>query len=955
MVTGEAGSGKTALVNQFSRRALAQYPQLVTAVGLCNATTGVCDAYLPFREILAQLTGDVDAQLLQGAITPENASRLRKLLSLSGEAIAEIGPDLIGIFIPGAGLLARAVAFAADKSGWLDKLSQCLERPVTPQSPGAPVIAQAHIFEQFTNVLRRLAQKQPLLLIVDDLHWADSASCELLFHLARRIQGSPILIVGAYRPEEVSLGRLGERHPLEKVINELKRYFGDILIELDRLPVAESHAFLDALIDSESNLLGSDFRQALLNHTNGQPLFTIELLRDMQERGDLLQDQNGRWYAGPVLNWDDLPTRVEGVIEERIDRLEAGLRQALSIGSVEGETFTAEIVSRLQHADIRALIRSLSTELEKKHRLVTAQGVQSTPTGRISLYRFQHNLFQTYLYHGLDDVERCMLHEDIGNIMEELYTGDKDRVAVQLAHHFDLAGLAHKALPYLRLAGEQAAARYANAEALRYWRRALELTPETDAQTRVRLRLGLEKVYNILGERALQYAELEALRALCGELQDPCLQAEEALREAGYAEAIGDYPVACQWIERCLVHSQAAGDVRLEAQAYLRWGYVLWRQGNYDAALAQLECSLAIARHAGLESVEAGCLAEMGVIYWRKGLNAQAETCYQQALSLYRQLNDIFGQERVLNNLGNIYLKQERYPQAKEYYQDSMQLAQQDGNRRGELNNLGNLGIIAAMEGSFFQARQCFEMIIQIAHELNDPECEGRALGNLGSLVMDLGYYAQAQDYLSKALQIFQSIGNQQAICWILSDRGLAYTHQGQMDAALEDTRCAVTIAEEIGNKHYQCVALNHRAMALIELKQFQEARVDFQRALVIWKELAYPTGIMEALAGLVNICLAEKDLTQALAYTGQILERFDPAQIRDSDGRSYIMLACYHALEATGDPRAAQILRQAYELIVRRAELLDATARSAFLENIACHSQVLALVASGALGDDSR
>jgi adenylate cyclase len=286
-VTGEAGSGKTALVTEFARRAQDAHPDLLVALGDCNAQTGIGDPYLPFREVLGLLTGDVEAKLAQGAITQENANRLRDFLRVSGQAL---GPELIGIFVPGAGLAAKAGAFLAGKVGWLDKLEKLTERE--PMGPGD--LEQSDIFEQYTSVLKAMAAERPLALVLDDLQWADAASISLLFHLGRRIEESPILIVGAYRPEEVALGRAGEQHPLQGVLSELKRYYGDIWVDLGRAAEAEGRKFVDAFLDTEPNRLGEGFREALFRHTGGRPLFTIELLRDMQERGDLVQDEECR-------------------------------------------------------------------------------------------------------------------------------------------------------------------------------------------------------------------------------------------------------------------------------------------------------------------------------------------------------------------------------------------------------------------------------------------------------------------------------------------------------------------------------------------------------------------------------------------------------------------------------------------------------------------------------------
>jgi adenylate cyclase len=197
-------------------------------------------------------------------------------------------------------------------------------------------------------VLRTLAKTHPLLLMLDDVQWADSASIGLLFHLGRRLEGSSILIACAYRPEEVALERAGERHPLEKVLAEFKWSLGDVWVDLRRADEREGRSFVDALLDTEPNRLGEDFRRALFEHTGGHPLFTVEVLRAMQERGDLVPDAEGRWVEGPSLDWERLPARVEAMIAERIGRLDEELRDVLAVASVEGEWFTAQVVAQVQ-------------------------------------------------------------------------------------------------------------------------------------------------------------------------------------------------------------------------------------------------------------------------------------------------------------------------------------------------------------------------------------------------------------------------------------------------------------------------------------------------------------------------------------------------------------------------------------------------------------------------------
>jgi DNA-binding SARP family transcriptional activator len=452
-ITGEAGSGKSALIHEFTQRAQDAHADLIVASGNCNAHTGIGDPYLPFREVLALLTGDVEARWAAGAITREHARRLWNTFPVTAQDLVESGPDLIGTFVPGAALVQRAVTSTPGGADWLTRLGEFVERKTNDRIDTSP--QQSDLFEQYTRVLGALARKVPLVLVVDDLQWADTGSISLLFHLGRHLVGGRILIVGAYRPEEVALGRDGARHPLEPVANELQREFGDIVINVDQ---AESRDFVEAILDSEPNRLGVPFRQMLYRRTSGQPLFTIELLRGMQERGDLVQDQSGQWVERSELDWETLPARVEAVIAERIGRLAQPLRAAMRVASVEGEVFTAEVVAKVRATDEQEILGCLSRELDRRHHLIRTQSIQRINGQLLSRYRFRHILIQKYLYSSLDEVERVHLHEQVGTALEGLYgaQGEIAAVAPQLARHFQEARITAKAIHYLHLAGEKA-------------------------------------------------------------------------------------------------------------------------------------------------------------------------------------------------------------------------------------------------------------------------------------------------------------------------------------------------------------------------------------------------------------------------------------------------------------------------------------------------------------------
>jgi tetratricopeptide (TPR) repeat protein len=463
-VSGEPGIGKTALVAELVRRASASHPSLIAAGGKCNAQTGIGDPYLPFREILSALTTGAE---------PDWTEAARPFLHGEGtfqacfRALLEAGPDLIGTFVRGPALLSRATALVADDAAGLARLRALLER-----REAAPGPQQSDLFEQSTRLLQSLSRERPLLILLEDLHWADAGSISLLFHLSRRLQGSRILVVCTYRPAEVALGSGAERHPLAPVLNELRRELPDLEVDLN---AADGREFLAALFALEPNLLGAGFRESLFRQTRGYPLFTLELLEGLRAKGILAQDSKGRWDQRADIAWEELPARVEAVVAERLGRLPEELYRVLATASLEGEDFTAEAVARLQGVSEREMVQTLSGELERRHRLVSAVGVQRVGGRRLSRYRFSHIVFQRYLYGRLAEAERSYLHEELGGILEELYGDRAGEIAPALARHFAEAGVTAKAVEYFGRAGHAASRLSAHVEAIAHYEEALRL------------------------------------------------------------------------------------------------------------------------------------------------------------------------------------------------------------------------------------------------------------------------------------------------------------------------------------------------------------------------------------------------------------------------------------------------------------------------------------------------
>ncbi len=750
-IAGEAGSGKTSLADEFTREQAAHDPGLAVATGQCNAQTGAGDPYLPFRQVLTSLTSDAEA----GRDQVQRNAALREFVRVSTQTLIQLGPDLIGIFVPGGSLLARLPTLIATNTKLADKIAERVGPKGKSASQADPALDQEKIFEQYAAVLKALCAQRTLVVVLEDLQWADSGSLGLLFHISRELKDAHLLLLGTYRPDDVALGRDGERHPLEPVLNELKRYYGEIVIDLSRRSVQEARDFVNALVDAEPNKLDASFRERLFRLTEGHALYTVELLRTLQERGDLAHDEQGCWVQGPSLDWKSLPARVEGVIAERVARLPAALHETLSTASVMGYEFAAQVVARVKNQPERELVRDLSRELERRYRLVFEQPETRLGAQVFSPYRFSHTLVHQYLYDELGAAERRLLHADIAATLETLAGNAADEIALQLARHYDEARDASKAVHYWTLAGEAAFASYAHLEAISAFSRALELAPDaqlTSSQLR-QLYARRGRTMELIGqfEQAIRnYGDMLAAAQL---LHDRLMELDARVATSilySTPTAVVDPVRGRQLSEETLKLAQELDDPAVESRVL--WNLLLasLQNSNAQAAIEYGERSLALARSLKLREQIAYTLSDLGWAYNVACRFEEAEACMSEAAGLWRELNNM---PLLTNNLNawmfNLYWsgKDEK---ALEIASESLEISR-------TTRNLWNMGWPRHLQGlvhlEFGQTDMALDELrssIDLAVEANTPVYADwyradliAAYTALGDLPAASGLYAQ--------------------------------------------------------------------------------------------------------------------------------------------------------------------------------------------------------------------
>ena len=444
MLAGSGGMGKTCLAQQLA--ALAEADGVPVLWGRCLEEPGA-PPYWPWRQLVRgylRSSGDPDPQRTFGPALAD---------------IASIVPEL-----------------AEGRTG-----------PAPDAVAGDSAQSRFRLFDAVVGFLRRAVQRMPLLLIFEDLHWADATSLRLLAFLAAEMQDFPLMVLGTYRDTELS-----RQHPLFDTLGELARSPAYRRVELSGLSSRETEELMRA-----AGNLSAGFVDAIHARTEGHPLFLQETLRYLKD---------GRYGADGGTPNDDaralslIPAGVREVIGKRLNRLSVSAVNLLSIAACIGRSFDLDLLNRLEPDKSED---DILTTLEDA---LAVQLVETHP--ETHQFRFSHALIRETLYDDMLGLRRARLHLRIGNLLEERSGADDDIALPQMAYHFSEAGAgaaAGKALDYARRSGERAANLLAFEEAARLFRLALQLQkkhfPQENHQ-RCSLLLRLGAIHLSLGDGA---------------------------------------------------------------------------------------------------------------------------------------------------------------------------------------------------------------------------------------------------------------------------------------------------------------------------------------------------------------------------------------------------------------------------------------------------------------------
>jgi class 3 adenylate cyclase/predicted ATPase len=832
---------------------------------------------------------------------------------------------------------------------WKEEQNSCNEAAVIlgtwlgfkfPPTPHHTTITDARELHQraltyLSQLFRSLAEYMPILILLEDIHWADERSLEAIQTVFNTAKDLPILIIGLARPSLLDTYPNWTAQSTSSL--QLNRH---TLIELHPLSNQDSQ-LLVAEILQKTPTIPQHLSDLIIERSEGNPYYIEEMVKILIDEG-VIQIGMEQWLINTErLATINVPATLTGILQARLDSLPEEERLALQRCSVIGRIFWEDALAYLGTIPPSAILNRL---LER--RIIFRR--DKSAFQHTQEFIFEHTLLRDVAYESVLKRERRSYHAQAAHWLVKVTqsSGRTDEYAAVIAEHYRQAGDMDAARAWYHRAATSAATRFANVEARRYYTHAIELTPTEDLRARFDLIAAREKILDLLGERQAQVQDLNAMQEIAQRLNDQRAQAEVGLRQAHFAEKTGSYHLAVDSSRSAILITERIQQPILEAAGHLQLGRALRRLGNYEEAWNEFQNALALAKELGLPQIEADCMHNLGNIYSHQGDYRSATDYYKHALHLQNDLHNRQGAGAVLNSLGIAADNQGAYTEAKAYYEQALEAFRSIGDLWGQGLAYNNLGIVCSELGDYSEARRYYQQSLNVTLQVNDRVGEALALNNLGIISDHLADYAAAQIFYDRALEIVRQSNDLQGESVTLTSQSLLHVHQQRYDQAIQVAQQAIKIAQQLGEERVQGYALTNLGHALLQTQNFDQAAQAYQTALDLRKRLGDRNLMIESLAGLATVWLAKQQIDQALQATQTILEvlQENPA-LNGAEEPLRVYLTCVNVLRTANHPLLKPTLQNACQLLRENAaHISDPSSRTIYLEQVPHHAALLEL-----------
>ncbi len=729
-------------------------------------------------------------------------------------------------------------------------------------------------FIALSTLIHAESLRKPLVLFIEDLHWLDEDTRAFLAYLVRNTLANPqkrypLAILTTTRPE----GNFPALNDLA-LLHE---------IQLQRLPSVGLSRLAEGILEGPA----SPSLTALLEHrSEGNPFFAEQILRYLAENNLLLHLTDGTFSAAPRSE-TSIPTDVNSVLIARLDKLTREVREVVQTAAVLGREFELRLLAEMLRGNPH-----FADEVKSAERSDIWFALNELA------YIFRHALLREAAYSMQLEARRRELHALALTAIEMINAADLGSHYGELAYHAEQASLVDKARYYLEKAGDVAQEAYRNAEAVDYFTRALNLTPQQDFGRQFKLVEKRATIYGLMAKRFEQFNDIRMLDKISRTLGDEhkliaCLRLRinYFINGSEYQDALNDVTQLVNLVK-------TFDDNKLLLAAYASWFAILMRQGKYVDAMNLGRKNLELARQSGNPSEQCRLLISMGQGALEMGDQASAQAYLEEAIAIAQKINDRSFEASALNNLANL---------------------------------------VGFVQGDYALAKKYFEQVLQITRELGDRSRQAVAVANLGWAASMLGDFTAARAYYAQSLSSGRESGYRYNEAYTLLNLGAVLGIQGETDAALQSISQGLRMFQESGERNGEAWALFYCGHVALIRKDFAWASDLFHQSIAIRTELGLANLVMEATAGLVQVRLDRGENVMAMQEAETILAHLASGDTLDgSEEPLRIYLACYQALEQNGDSRAAEILRlAANQLENQMARIGDEDARRRYVDNV--------------------
>ena len=813
LLSGEAGHGKSTLADAFLKYVQTDPNPHRVARAACSAQSGHDEPFWPFADVIGQL-----------AHAPNSKKMAEDIL----DAVLDLAPSWASVIPVAGGVVGASIKTA---------------QVVRTRTRTSDVPNPDKLLRDYVGALKKVADKQPVLIFIDDLHWSDPGSVKLLSHLARNISSLRVLVIVAYRPSDIAV----EGHPLHDLINELLRYDTDIEIAIPPLSAHGATALVNKLYPA--NKFPETLAGALFTNTGGSPFFIVESLRLMQSREQIVRDpKDGKWMLVRDLNDEDLPRSVEAVIRKRMERMPAALQETLALAAVQGPVFESAVLANVMGVDELTVMKMIEPA-EKTHDVIEYVGDVELEQDITSRYHFSSSLIQKELLQTLRGKQLMIAHRKTAEGLEKLWDENSADLAPKLAIHYEKGKVWDKAVYYTTLAGKQARAAGAIPQAIALFENAERLlgkmaTPSLDQQFEVDDNLSY--LYEL--DSSYDKAEARTRNALTAGFDKLGWRkyANLQMRLAKLADNAGHFTESLeilQHVQDMMTNTSTTDATSPEAfQLRAEISQALTRVSRADEGAKLAEDGLAalteLPSSEETQRLRIHMLGSLAEAHEAQGNYRQVSNLLDEICAQARQLRALDTLSEALVNLAEVNLMLGQYERVKDFVRDIITTAQQISSE----SLMGSAYLVAGRmliyQAKPFAALRQLEEADRLVTQVRLFAARPQLLVFRAVALILLGRGDEAQPLLDQARGLAQSSGSREAVA--LVDMFMAVLMLSRHDGlkALPLAQSAAQVFTEEQARFEQAWALRVVGGAYRELGQLKQSRKAYDEAKAIFQAI---------------------------------------------------------------------------------------------------------------------